>query len=187
MRKNSLSLSLWRILVFPCDDENEPCKNFQGQLHLIAYTSASKKIGWEMRRKGRCYSIPPCLKASLYSKGAAVEMKTAASFRRSYTALAGATSSSSLLLSSAQHNWVTMFLLFAVKRLRIINHRIFIISWALIRKKKKGPAYRFSNFWIKTRQLVIIIDLDLDQIQVTKAHFSCVLRQKPTQVNLQLN
>jgi len=57
-----------------------------------------------MRRKGRCYSIPPCLKASLYSKGAAVEMKTAASFRRSYTALAGATSSSSLLLSSAQHN-----------------------------------------------------------------------------------
>lgn len=140
MRKNSLSLSLWWILVFPCDDENEPCKNFQGQLHLIAYTSASKKIGWEMRRKGRCYSIPPCLKASLYSKGAAVEMKTAASFRRSYTALAGATSSSSLLLSSAQHNWVTMFLLFAVKRLRIINHRIFIISWALIRKKKKRTS-----------------------------------------------
>lgn len=143
MRKNSLSLSLWRILVFPCDDENEPCKNFQGQLHLIAYTSASKKIGWEMRRKGRCYSIPPCLKASLYSKGAAVEMKTAASFRRSYTALAGATSSSSLLLSSAQHNWVTMFLLFAVKRLRIINHRIFIISWALIRKKKKDQPTDF--------------------------------------------
>lgn len=186
MRKNRLSLSLWWILVFPCDDENEPCKNFQGQLHLIAYTSASKKIGWEMRRKGRCYSIPPCLKASLYSKGAAVEMKTAASFRRSYTALAGATSSSSLLLSSAQHNWVTMFLLFAVKRLRNYksqNLHYFMSSY----QEKKRPAYRFSNFWIKTRQLVIIIDLDLDQIPVTKAHFSCVLRQKPTQVNLQLN
>lgn len=41
-----------------------PARNTKGQLDLIAKMGASKRIGWEMRRKGGCCSLLPGLKAS---------------------------------------------------------------------------------------------------------------------------
>lgn len=41
-----------------------PARNTKEQLDLIAKMGASKTIGWEMSRKGECYSLLPGLKAS---------------------------------------------------------------------------------------------------------------------------
>lgn len=63
--KDSVAVKIWLSLK---TRGRSPARNTKVQLYVIAKMGSSKRIGWETRRKGGCYSFIPGLKASQYRK-----------------------------------------------------------------------------------------------------------------------